>query len=107
MSQSLTTNFDLESRRKDLGAFYTNREIAQFLVQWAVRDSNDKVLDPSFGGGVFLKAAAEKILECGGISAKQIYGIEIDKGVHADTSRNCLWNNPQEELRYGYASANR
>ena len=43
--------------RKNLGAYYTNRPVADFLVSWAVRSSKDRVLDPSFGDGVFIISA--------------------------------------------------
>jgi adenine-specific DNA-methyltransferase len=39
---------------KALGAFYTDSQIADFLVWWAIRSSRDTVMDPSFGGGGFL-----------------------------------------------------
>ena len=45
--------------RKSLGAFYTNVEVAEALVRWAVRTPRRAVLDPSCGDGRFLAAAAE------------------------------------------------
>jgi adenine-specific DNA-methyltransferase len=71
--------------KKQLGAYYTNKNIAEFLVGWAVRNANDKVADPSFGGGVFLGAAASRLEGLGG-SSKSIYGVELDGNVHAQTS---------------------
>ena len=69
---------------KALGAFYTDTQIADFLVWWAVRSSKDKVMDPSFGGGVFLRAAARAISRLGGEPATQLYGIELDADVHSE-----------------------
>src|SRR3954466_4942721 len=40
---------------KAFGAFYTDAQIAEFLAWWAIRERGDTVLDPSFGGGVFLR----------------------------------------------------
>lgn len=39
--------------RKQLGAYYTDAAVAEFLVRWAVGSGRETVLDPSFGGGVF------------------------------------------------------
>ncbi|HXE52410.1 MAG TPA: N-6 DNA methylase [Tepidisphaeraceae bacterium] len=71
---------------KQLGAFYTPGRIAEFLVQWAVRSSNDKVLDPSFGGGVFLRAAAERLLSLGGEPDAGVFGVELDAASHEAAS---------------------
>jgi tRNA1(Val) A37 N6-methylase TrmN6 len=65
---------------KHLGAYYTNPDVAHFLVRWAVRSPADYVLDPSFGGGVFLRAACFHLKSLGGISKEQVYGVELDKG---------------------------
>src|SRR5437879_4391576 len=67
---------------KELGAYYTSDSVARFLVNWAIRTSNDTVLDPSFGGGVFLRAASERISLLGGDPIKQLYGIELDPATH-------------------------
>jgi adenine-specific DNA-methyltransferase len=70
---------------KRLGAYYTDWRVAEFLCNWALRHSSDKVIDPSFGGGVFLAAAAKRLGQLGG-TAKTIYGVELDPSVHAQTS---------------------
>jgi hypothetical protein len=62
---------------KALGAYYTDEEIANFLVTWAIRSQQDVVLDPSFGGGVFLRAAASRIRILGGTPSKQVAGVEL------------------------------
>ncbi|MGL4611220.1 MAG: HsdM family class I SAM-dependent methyltransferase [Trueperaceae bacterium] len=72
-------------RAKALGAYYTNQTVADFLVLWAIRHAHDNVVDPSFGGGVFLEAAARR-LETLGTNASGIYGVELDAEVHAQVS---------------------
>lgn len=67
---------------KALGAFYTHSQIADFLVWWAIRGPRDTVLDPSFGGGVFLRLACKRIADLGGVAAEQIHGVEIDPEVY-------------------------
>jgi adenine-specific DNA methylase len=66
---------------KALGAFYTDAQIADFLVWWAVRAKTDTVLDPSFGGGVFLRSACFRLQELGRRPASQVFGVEIDEDV--------------------------
>ncbi len=72
---------------KALGAYYTDASVAQFLVRWVVRGPADRVLDPSFGGGVFLHAAIRRLEQLGGNPRHQVFGIEIDPAVHAQTRR--------------------
>ncbi len=64
---------------KALGAYYTDSHVADFLVRWAIRSPSDRVLDPSFGGGVFLLAGAERVRRLGGDPARQVYGIELSE----------------------------
>src|SRR5437016_4830362 len=72
--------------RKILGAFYTPPEVAHFLAAWAIRNSSDQVLDPSFGGGVFLEAAAQRIRALGGNPSNSVWGVELDGETHAVAS---------------------
>jgi len=68
---------------KALGAFYTDIQVADFLVWWAVRSGNDTVMDPSYGGGVFIRSACNRILELSGIPRHQVFGVELDENVHS------------------------
>ena len=70
---------------KALGAFYTDEQVADFLAWWAIRSSADTVMDPSFGGGVFLSAALKQIEQFGGNPSKSIYGVELDQDVYSRT----------------------
>src|SRR2546421_7257362 len=79
-STVLTSPLDGESA-KALGAFYTSIQIADFLVWWAVRSARDTVMDPSFGGGVFIRSACNRLLGLGG-NANQVSGIELDSRVY-------------------------
>jgi hypothetical protein len=40
--------------QKLTGSFYTQSKVAESVVNWAILDSNDKVLEPSFGDGIFI-----------------------------------------------------
>lgn len=72
-----------EQAAKALGAFYTDIQIADFLVWWAVRSGSETVLDPSFGGGVFIRSACNRILSFGGVPTQQIFGVELDTKVYS------------------------
>src|SRR5947207_2755897 len=80
-STVLTSPLDGESA-KALGAFYTSIQIADFLVWWAVRSARDTVMDPSFGGGVFIRSACNRLIGLGG-KPDQVFGIELDPRVHS------------------------
>lgn len=73
---------------KSFGAYYTNEPIAEFLVWWAIPSGTERVIDPSFGGGAFLTAAAKRIQSLGGSPSNQIFGVEIDSKVHAGVTRD-------------------
>jgi len=68
---------------KSYGAYYTDQAIAHFLVRWAVREPHDSVLDPSFGGGVFLYSAIKRLGQLGGSPRTQIFGVEIDPAAYS------------------------
>ncbi len=71
---------------KALGAFYTNEQVADFLAWWAIRSKTDTVMDPSFGGGVFLSAALRRIQRFEGNPRTSVYGVELDQDVYTRTA---------------------
>ena len=70
----------VRSRQKHYGAFYTPEQMAAALIDWAVREPTDTVLDPSFGGLVFLREAERRLRELGcqqpGV---QLFGSDLDE----------------------------
>jgi adenine-specific DNA-methyltransferase len=73
-------------RRKELGAFYTPPGMAAILVEWAIRTPSDRALDPSFGGLVFLEAAAQRLRSLGAERThpgEQLWGIDLDGDAYA------------------------
>jgi adenine-specific DNA-methyltransferase len=59
--------------------------MAQKLVDWAVRAPTDYVLDPSFGGLVFLAAAQNRLKSLGRddeAAAAQLLGVDLDEEAH-------------------------
>ncbi len=71
--------------QKEFGAYYTSTRVAELLVGWAVRNHDDRVLDPSCGEGVFLEAAAARVTALKGQPSSQVHGIEIDPKVFRRT----------------------
>lgn len=70
------------TKQKQLGAFYTPKAMADFLVSWAVRRHDDTVLDPGCGEAVFLLAAYHRLRQLGASdvqAATQIYGVEVEQ----------------------------
>ncbi|HMS76630.1 class I SAM-dependent DNA methyltransferase [Gordonia sp. (in: high G+C Gram-positive bacteria)] len=63
---------DTSILRKARGAFFTPAPVAGFLVDWAVRDASDAVLEPSCGEAVFLHAAARHVGKDG-----RLVGVEL------------------------------
>lgn len=66
---------------KARGAFYTPRELAEYLTKWAIRTPDDLVVEPSCGEAVFLEAAWAELRARGRSTDPPIaiHGYEIDK----------------------------
>jgi hypothetical protein len=93
MAESLASAVEscvADAQSKALGAYYTERPIARFLLEWATSSASDTVLDPSFGGGVFLHAAHERVLTLGGDPCAQVFGIELDEQAFSSFSISLL-----------------
>lgn len=68
------------TRRRLLGAFYTPDDLALALTSWALRDGPGPVLDPSYGGCAFLRAAVTTLEEHGVASpGNLVFGVDVDK----------------------------
>jgi len=77
------------SARKERGAFYTPMRIASFIIEWAIRDKQDKLLDPGAGEGIFLAEGYKRLRELGSNSndaSNQIFGIELDAKTAKDAT---------------------
>ena len=74
---------DLPELRKARGAFFTPAPIADFLAAWAVGDDPAaRILDPSCGDGVFLRAAARQLKELGAPPSsldEHVYGVDLHR----------------------------
>lgn len=65
---------------KSLGQVFTPYEIAEFIVNWCIRDGSDKVLDPCAGDGIFVQALIRRFSELKNDETKgNIYAIEKDQ----------------------------
>jgi len=73
---------DPAAARKARGAFFTSDGITQHLATWAVRDVEDRVLEPSAGEAAFLVAATRRLRDLGA-SRPVVHGVEI----HARSAR--------------------
>ncbi|OUE10439.1 Modification methylase Eco57IB [Clavibacter michiganensis] len=67
---------DTAARRKSRGAFFTPPQIAAFVADWAVRSSDDLVLEPSAGDAEFLVHAVSR-LQALGVPAPHVHGVEL------------------------------
>ena len=60
------------------GSFYTCNTVADYLVNWAICDRDDSLLEPSFGDGVFIDSAMTKLFSMGN-DIPQIYAVELQQ----------------------------
>lgn len=71
----------MASEQKKHGRTYTPEEVSTFLVNWAVREKSDTILEPSVGKGRFVLDAYDRLLEFGASdhnARAQIFGVDID-----------------------------
>lgn len=71
---------DNSTLRKARGAFFTPVALTEFMCRWAVRQTTDRVLEPSCGDAVFLRAAARRLKALDASDASftdQLDGVEI------------------------------
>ena len=63
------------------GGYYTPPEVADWLCEWAIRNTTDRVLEPGCGDGIFLSAALKRFTTLGTHAlahiSKNLSGIEI------------------------------
>ena len=67
------------ARRKARGAFFTPPEVAEFIVEWAIRDAHDRTFEPSCGEASFMLAVAKRLRALGGRGRLpgQLHGVEL------------------------------
>ena len=72
-------------KQKLTGSFYTEGKVAESVANWAIRNTGDHVLEPSFGDGIFIDKALCRFREIGN-SKPSITAVEIQQEV-VDTVR--------------------
>ncbi len=61
--------------RRELGQFYTREDVVDVLTSFAVRTPADVVLDPSAGGGSFVRSAYQRKRELGAQHEQALAGV--------------------------------
>lgn len=78
MTQCGNLEMNMEKRRR-LGIFYTPEELAYKMAEWAIQTPKATVLDPSFGGCAFLRAAVHRLRDLSAIRpVRQVFGADRD-----------------------------
>ena len=66
-------------RRRTLGIFYTPKKLARLLTHWGIRKKEDRILEPSFGGCVFLEASINRLRQLGSSDPiANLVGFDVD-----------------------------
>lgn len=74
-----TQEDSLQLSQKELGAYYTPKDITQAICKWAIQGSNEYVLEPSFGGCGFLESAIDRLTQLGCDQPHSyLFGSDID-----------------------------
>ena len=94
---------DSANARKIRGAFFTPEDLADFVSQWAVRSSEDSILEPSCGEAAFLTSVGQRLRSLGagtGLST-QLQGIEIHEGSAKSASELLARQGLSADIRIG------
>jgi len=78
---------DTPALRKARGAFFTPEPLASFVVNWAVRNADDTVLEPSCGEAAFLTHAVTRLGDLGAQAPQRVDGVEIHRASAAEAQR--------------------
>lgn len=78
---------DTAEARKLRGAFFTPPQICRFVAEWAIRSTDDVVLEPSCGDAEFLLAAGARLADLG--ASGELRGAELH-AESAETARQRL-----------------
>lgn len=79
--------------RKNLGQYYTPKEIVEYILSQLNITKDTKILDPACGCGSFIMEAFELLKrEYGLRSIKNIYGVDINENA-VNMTRLCLFRN--------------
>jgi adenine-specific DNA-methyltransferase len=74
----VTARMATATLQKTLGAFYTGQPAADRLVEWAICNASESVLDPSCGDGVFVGAAYSRLRQLG-CDFPDVCGVDISE----------------------------
>jgi hypothetical protein len=79
MTETLIPTIDVYKEKRKLGIFYTPVRVTEILCKWAIRNSDDIIFEPSFGGCGFLESSHQRLLTLQSKSPiKQLFGCDID-----------------------------
>jgi adenine-specific DNA-methyltransferase len=83
------------------GAYYTPPRLAGLLAGWVLERDPQRILEPSFGQGVFLREIAAKLHERGiHEPGRRIFGVELDRSA-ASRLRESGLRLPERHLHSG------
>lgn len=68
----------IDGYNKLRGGYYTPANVAEFIVKWAMRYTDDRILEPSCGDGSFLAAIRKHSIQTGFQNADRVIGVELD-----------------------------
>ena len=67
-------------KKKQTGSFYTIDVIVDSMCRWAIRNNGDRLLEPSFGEGIFIEKSIDRFNELGN-HRPDITAVEIQENV--------------------------
>lgn len=78
MDFSFQTNKKPVDNQKLRGGYYTPLKLARYLVDWAIRTGNERILEPSCGDGNFVEAISQKAVR-ENLPSLSVIAVEIEQ----------------------------
>ncbi len=92
------TGASASARKRALGSYYTSEDTAHFLAEWLLKRGAKKILEPSFGDGVFVAAIRDQAKRAN-LEHREWVAAEIDEDAIGRARRgNDLL---ESEIRHG------
>lgn len=78
-----------ESHKKEFAAFYTPETLSDLLCSLAIKNPEETILEPSFGGCSFLGSSWKALSKIGSVVPQnQIYGCDVDEFAFRNLKKN-------------------
>ena len=100
-------NYELKidnKKKKSMGIYYTDENVANYIINQFNLKSSETVIDPNCGNGIFFHQLKKRYKEK--LNINNIYGIDYDKKIIGILKDELYKNNPQNIVDNNFVYGN-